>query len=282
MFGGEHKQTDIAQSAIFTTGSMRASRLYPTIFLTLLILYGDYSFDMSSKIRVFSSYIFSPFFEIEYVATDAINSIESYFSSQKRLSEEILSLEEKIRQLENQNLSLKNSKNSLNELEEIFNLSKSFQNREIFLGKVSDIKKFPKEIISVDLRTNNISKDMVAFNKFGLVGTIDELQNNLVKIKPLHDASSKIPAKNLRTLENIIIQGSGEPKLFYIEEFKKNSDISIGDEIVTSGLGKRFPKDFLLGKVIKIDQNQGSNFLTVKVENSFDFSFGSTILFTKP
>ena len=282
MFGGEHKQTDIAQSAIFTTGSMRASRLYPTIFLTLLILYGDYSFDMSSKIRVFSSYIFSPFFEIEYVATDAINSIESYFSSQKRLSEEILSLEEKIRQLENQNLSLKNTKNSLNELEEIFNLSKSFQNREIFLGKVSDIKKFPKEIISVDLRTNNISKDMVAFNKFGLVGTIDELQNNLVKIKPLHDASSKIPAKNLRTLENIIIQGSGEPKLFYIEEFKKNSDISIGDEIVTSGLGKRFPKDFLLGKVIKIDQNQGSNFLTVIVENSFDFSFGSTILFTKP
>ena len=282
MFGGEHKQTDIAQSAIFTTGSMRASRLYPTIFLTLLILYGDYSFDMSSKIRVFSSYIFSPFFEIEYVATDAINSIESYFSSQKRLSEEILSLEEKIRQLENQNLSLKNTKNSLNELEEIFNLSKSFQNREIFLGKVSDIKKFPREIISVDLRTNNISKDMVAFNMFGLVGTIDELQNNLVKIKPLHDASSKIPAKNLRTLENIIIQGSGEPKLFYIEEFKKNSDISIGDEIVTSGLGKRFPKDFLLGKVIKIDQNQGSNFLTVKVENSFDFSFGSTILFTKP
>ena len=152
MFGGEHKQTDIAQSAIFTTGSMRASRLYPTIFLTLLILYGDYSFDMSSKIRVFSSYIFSPFFEIEYVATDAINSIESYFSSQKRLSEEILSLEEKIRQLENQNLSLKNTKNSLNELEEIFNLSKSFQNKEIFLGKVSDIKKFPREIISVDLR----------------------------------------------------------------------------------------------------------------------------------
>ena len=282
MFGGEHKQTDIAQSAIFTTGSMRASRLYPTIFLTLLILYGDYSFDMSSKIRVFSSYIFSPFFEIEYVATDAINSIESYFSSQKRLSEEILSLEEKIVQLENQNLSLKNIKNSLNELEEIFNLSKSFQNKEIFLGKVSDIKKFPREIISVDLRTNNISKDMVAFNMFGLVGTIDELQNNLVKIKPLHDASSKIPAKNLRTLENIIILGSGEPKLFYIEEFKKNSDISIGDKIVTSGLGKRFPKDFLLGKVIKIDQNQGSNFLTVMVENSFDFSFGSTILFTKP
>ena len=59
MFSGEHKQTDIAQSAIFTTGSMRASRLYPAIFLTSLILFADYSLDIGSKIRLSISYIFS-------------------------------------------------------------------------------------------------------------------------------------------------------------------------------------------------------------------------------
>ena len=58
MFGGEHKQTDIAQSAIFTTGSMRASRFYPAILFAFLVMYGDYSFDLSSKIRIASSYIF--------------------------------------------------------------------------------------------------------------------------------------------------------------------------------------------------------------------------------
>ena len=282
MFGGEHKQTDIAQSAIFTTGSMRASRFYPAILLSFLIMYGDYSFDLSSKIRIISSYIFSPFTQIEYLAKDSFNSFDSYFSSQKKLSEEIDFLRNQIRDLENQNLALQNTKTSLNELEELFDLSKSFQERKIFLGKITDFKKFPKEIVSVETRSNNITKDMIAFNAFGLIGVIDELLNNSIKIIPLHNVSIKIPAKNSRTLENIIILGSGEPKLFYIEEFKKNSDISIGDEIVTSGLGKRFPKDFLLGKVIKIDQNQESNFLTVEVKNSFDFSFGSTILFTKP
>ena len=85
MFGGEHKQTDIAQSAIFTTGSMRASRFYPAILFTFLIMYGDYSFDLSSKIRIFSSYIFSPFTQIEYLAKDSFNSFDSYFSSQKKL-----------------------------------------------------------------------------------------------------------------------------------------------------------------------------------------------------
>ena len=282
MFGGEHKQTDIAQSAIFTTGSMRASRFYPAILFSLLIMYGDYSFDLSSKIRIVSSYIFSPFTQIEYLAKDSFNSFDSYFASQKKLSEEIDMLRNHIRDLENQNLVLQNVKTSLNELEKLFDLRKSFQEREIFLGKITDFKKFPKEIISVETRSNNITKDMIAFNAFGLIGVIDELLNNSVKIIPLHDSSIKVPAKNSRTLENIIIIGTGKSKTFQIEEFKKNGDIQKGDEIISSGLGGRFPEGFSLGRVTDIEENDQSNFLLVKVENTFDFSFGSTILFTKP
>ena len=282
MFGGEHKQTDIAQSAIFTTGSMRASRFYPAILFTLIIMYGDYSFDLGSKIRIISSIIFSPFTEIENLAKDSLNSFDSYFSSQKKLSEEIVMLKSKIIDLENQNLTLQNIKTSLNELEELFDLTKSFQKKEIFLGKITDLKKFPKEFISVEIRTNNITKDMIAFNAFGLIGVIDELLNNSVKIIPLHDSSIKVPAKNSRTLENIIIIGTGKSKTFQIEEFKKNGDIQKGDEIISSGLGGRFPEGFSLGRVTDIEENDQSNFLLVKVENTFDFSFGSTILFTKP
>ena len=282
MFGGEHKQTDIAQSAIFTTGSMRASRFYPAILFAFLVMYGDYSFDLSSKIRIASSYIFSPFTQIEYLAKDSLNSFDSYFSSQKKLSEEIIFLRNQIRDLENQNLVLQNTKTSLNELEKLFDLTKSFQEREIFLGKITDFKKFPKELISVEIRTKNITKDMIAFNAFGLIGVIDELLNNSIKIIPLHDASIKVPAKNSRTLENIIIVGTGEPKKFQVEEFKKNGDIKKGDEIISSGLGGRFPEGFLLGRVTEIEENDQSNFLLVTVENTFDFSFGSTILFTQP
>tara|TARA_B100001113_G_scaffold334949_1_gene314058 strand:+ start:1433 stop:2281 length:849 start_codon:yes stop_codon:yes gene_type:complete len=282
MFGGEHKQTDIAQSAIFTTGSMRASRLYPALLLTLLLMYGDFLFDLSSKIRISFSYLLSPFTQIEYLASDTIDAFDLYFSSQKRLKEEIEILKVQIRNLENQNLILQNTKNSLNELERLFDLSKSFKQKDIFLGKISNFKKFPEEIISVDVRTDKITKDMVAFNAFGLVGVIDELLSNTVKIKPLHDLSLKIPAKNSRTLENIIITGTGESKLFQLEEFKKNGDIALGDEIISSGLGGKFPGGFSLGRVIDIKEDEESNFLSVKVENSFDFSFGSTLLFTEP
>ena len=149
MFGGEHKQTDIAQSAIFTTGSMRASRFYPAILISFLIMYGDYSFDLSSKIRSISSYIFSPFTQIEYLAKDSFNSFDSYFSSQKKLSEEIDLLRNQIRDLENQNLALQNTKTSLNELEELFDLSKSFQERKIFLGRLQILRNFLKKLFQL-------------------------------------------------------------------------------------------------------------------------------------
>ena len=76
---------------------------------------------------------------------------------------------------------LQNVKTSLNELEDLFD-QKSFQERKIFLGKITDFKKFPKELVLVETRSNNITKDMVAFNAFGLIGVIDELLNNSIKI----------------------------------------------------------------------------------------------------
>ena len=282
MFSGEHKQTDIAQSAIFTTGSMRASRLYPAIFLTSLILYADYSLDLSSKIRLSISYISSPLTQLEYLASDTYQAFNLYFSSQKRLMDKIYFLEEKIIDLENTNISLINTKNSLNELEKIIGLSKSFDRKNIFFGKVQDYKKFPNERIDVEVRTENISKNMIVFNAFGLIGVIEEILNNSVKVKPLHDLSLKIPAKNLRTLENIIITGSGEPKSFFVEDFKKNGDVSLGDEIVTTGLGGKFPEEFSIGKVSSILESPESNFLNIKIQNNFDFKIGSTFLFTEP
>ena len=282
MFRGEHKQTDIAQSAIFTTGSIPASRLYPVLLATFLLMYGDYAYDLSSKIRVFSSYVFTPFTELSFLAKDSLDRIDSYFSSQKKLSEEIQFLKKKIRDLETTNIILQNTKYSLNELEELFELSKSFGQKEIFFGKINDYKKFPDEVLTVSIRTNEITKDMIAFNAFGMVGLIDELQSNLAKIKPLHFEKNQIPAKNIRTLENMILVGTGQSKSFFVEEFKKNSDISLGDEIISSGLGGKFPEGFSLGKVSEIYENEESNFLVVKVRNTYDFSYGSTILFTKP
>ena len=45
----EHKQAVIAQKAIFTTGSMRLSRVVPSILIAILILAADVRFNLGKK-----------------------------------------------------------------------------------------------------------------------------------------------------------------------------------------------------------------------------------------
>ena len=58
----EHKQAVIAQKAIFTTGSMRLSRVIPSILIAILILATDVRFNVGQKIKIYVGLLQSPLF----------------------------------------------------------------------------------------------------------------------------------------------------------------------------------------------------------------------------
>tara|TARA_B100001029_G_scaffold46038_1_gene36396 strand:- start:5244 stop:6092 length:849 start_codon:yes stop_codon:yes gene_type:complete len=282
MFSGEHKQTDIAQSAIFTTGSMRAARLYPSLIFALVILYSDFAIDLSSKVRLSLSYVFEPVFKVEYFFNSSISTIDSYFSSQKKLIEEIKILEEKINSLEARNLYLSNIQSELDEYKAIFGLGESLKNKIFYFGLLKQIKVFPDEILIIETDTENITSGMSIFNKKGLVGSVSKVFKNYIEAEPLHKKGNKIPAKIDRTLENIILVGSGKERIFFIEDFKKNADIEVGDVIISSGLGNKFPRGQFIGKVSKVEDKKDSSFLSVRVDSNNDFRVGNNFIILNP
>jgi len=282
MFSGEHKQTDIAQSAIFTTGSMRASRLYPSLIFALVILYSDFAIDLSSKVRLSLSYVFEPVFKVEYFFNSSISTIDSYFSSQKKLIEEIKILEEKMNSLEARNLYLSNIQSELDEYKAIFGLGESLKNKIFYFGLLKQIKVFPDEILIIETDTENITSGMSIFNKKGLVGSVSKVFKNYIEAEPLHKKGNKIPAKIDRTLENIILVGSGKERIFFIEDFKKNADIEVGDVIISSGLGNKFPRGQFIGKVSKVEDKKDSSFLSVRVDSNNDFRVGNNFIILNP
>lgn len=282
MFSGEHKQTDIAQSAIFTTGSMRAARLYPSLIFALVILYSDFAIDLSSKVRLSLSYVFEPVFKVEYFFNSSISTIDSYFSSQKKLIEEIKILEEKINSLEARNLYLSNIQSELDEYKAIFGLGESLKNKIFYFGLLKQIKVFPDEILIIETDTENITSGMSIFNKKGLVGSVSKVFKNYIEAEPLHKKGNKIPAKIDRTLENIIVVGSGKERIFFIEDFKKNADIEVGDVIISSGLGNKFPRGQFIGKVSKVEDKKDSSFLSVRVDSNNDFRVGNNFIILNP
>ena len=282
MFQKEHKQTSIASNAIFTTGSMRVSKLLPSVFITLIVLALDYNFSIGKEIKSTFLNTFSPLSSIPQFSKQLSNEVNLFFTSQYKL---VSDLEKKNKEIELLNFELLKLEQLTKENEELLalmNYTKSNEISESVIGEIIDVSYFPKELIGINTNTEEISENMVALSMNGLVGTIDKIFPGYVKISPLYAREVNIPGLIQRTNQNIILEGKGEQNKLFIKNLKNNSNIKIKDKIFTSGLGEKYPKGFMIGIVEKISINDDASLLEVEVGLTSNFNAGTKILLIQP
>ena len=282
MFQKEHKQTSIASNAIFTTGSMRASKLLPSLIFTTFILILDINFSLGKEIKSAFLESFSPISNLSQSTTELSKEISLFFTSQYKL---VNDLEEKNNEIEKLNfelLKLEQLSKENEELLEIMGYTKKQTISKSVIGEIIDISYFPKESISIKTNITEISEEMVALSLNGLVGIIDQIFPSYVKVIPIYEKKVNIPGVIQRTNQNIILEGIGEQNKLLIKNFKKNSNILLEDKVFTSGLGGKYPKGFLIGIVKKISASKDDSILEVEVQSLSNFDTGTKILFANP
>ena len=282
MFQKEHKQTSIASNAIFTTGSMRASKLLPSLIFTIFILILDINFSLGKEIKSAFLESFSPISNLSQSTTELSKEISLFFTSQYKL---VNDLEEKNNEIEKLNfelLKLEQLSKENEELLEIMGYTKKQTISKSVIGEIIDMSYFPKESISIKTNIAEISEEMVALSLNGLVGIIDQIFPSYVKVIPIYEKKVNIPGVIQRTNQNIILEGIGEQNKLLIKNFKKNSNILLEDKVFTSGLGGKYPKGFLIGIVKKISSAKDDSILEVEVQSLSNFDTGTKILFANP
>ena len=282
MINKELKQTQIAQSAIFTTGSMRASKILPSFFLVLSIFFTDLYFNYSKNLKIYFLTLFQPLTEIPNVLIQTSNRVSFFFSSQNRLFIEIDNLNNEIEKLNFEILKLKNLEEENIELSKLMNLVKTENFSISILGEIKSKSFFPKESLNVFTDIKKLNEDMIVLNNYGVVGQISEIYPNYVRVQPLYEKGNIVPSYISRNGLNIILKGKGENKTFTIENLSSEVNLYEGDEIYSSGLGGKFPKGYLIGKVKSISKNQNLKFQEVEVLSSAEFDKGSKVLFISP
>ena len=282
MINKELKQTQIAQSAIFTTGSMRASKILPSFFLVLSIFFTDFYFNYSKNLKIYFLTLFQPLTEIPNVLIQTSNRVSFFFSSQNRLFIEIDNLNNEIEKLNFEILKLKNLEEENIELSKLMNLVKTENFSISILGEIKSKSFFPKESLNVYADIKKLNENMVVLNNYGVVGQISEIYPNYVRVQPLYEKGNIVPSYISRNGLNIILKGKGENKTFTIENLSSEVNLYEGDKIYSSGLGGKFPKGYLIGKVKSISKNQNLKFQEVEVSSSAEFDKGSKVLFISP
>ena len=282
MINKELKQTQIAQSAIFTTGSMRASKILPSFFLVLSIFFTDFYFNYSKNLKIYFLTLFQPLTEIPNAFVETSNRVSFFFSSQNRLFIEIDDLNNEIEKLKFEILKLKNLEEENIELSKLMNLVKKENFSISILGEIKSKSFFPKESLNVFTDIKKLNEDMVVLNNYGVVGQISEIYPNYVRVQPLYEQGNIVPSYISRNGLNVILKGKGKNKTFTIENLSSEVNLYEGDEIYSSGLGGKFPKGYLIGRVKSISKNQNLKFQEVEVSSSAEFDKGSKVLFISP
>ena len=110
----------------------------------------------------------------------------------------------------------------------------------------------------------------VLFTK-GLVGRVLETGRYSSKILLITDPNSKVGVMIQRNRQGGILIGSpdGHCRMIYIA---LDSDVMPGDKVITAGFGAIFPKDILVGEVVRVDKEPGRLYKSAVIRTAEDLS----------
>ena len=124
-------------------------------------------------------------------------------------------------------------------------------------------------VLTVDQGTaHGIRAGMPAVTPDGVLGYVDEVGVSWAKIRTLIEASTSIGACVERTGEDGLVEGSytlardGLCRLLYLDA---ESDVRVGDRIITSGYGSVYPRGLVIGYVSEIIPDEYSRTLTASI-----------------
>jgi rod shape-determining protein MreC len=131
-------------------------------------------------------------------------------------------------------------------------------------------------IIDVGKR-HGIAKGMPVVNERGLVGHILAVGTNWSKVLLIIDPSSSVAAMTQSERAPGVVSGrlGQDLQMAYIPQ---KDEIAIGDVVMTSGMGGRYPQSLVIGQVTEVEQRDIDAFQEATVHPSVSFGKLETVL----
>lgn len=197
--------------------------------------------------------------------------------------------DEEINDLDELNLRVKKLEEENRKLREVVIRSEALQN-EYDMIKSTNLELIPSDITSLnnnswyDVFTINrglkdgvemgdsvvMSGDDTAEAMEGLVGRVTGVYSDYSEVTAITDDTVRVSIRTIRSGDGGILGGmkSGELKAYM---FDQNSDVIVGDEIITSGLGGVIKKDIYVGEVSKVETDDTEMKKLVYIKPGVDF-----------
>ncbi|WNC68125.1 rod shape-determining protein MreC [Thalassotalea nanhaiensis] len=141
----------------------------------------------------------------------------------------------------------------------------------------SDYRKIVAEILAVDSDpysqqvvinrglSDGIYEGQPVIDETGVVGQILHVGVNNSRVLLMTDITHAIPLRVHRNGIRVIAKGTGSVSQMEVSHIPNSTDIKVGDLLVTSGLGGKFPEGYPVAEVSYVSENPNKEFARIKI-----------------
>ncbi|MFB2828049.1 rod shape-determining protein MreC [Aeromonas jandaei] len=252
---------------IFGRGPSLQLRLFLAVIISIAAIVADSRFGVFSHVRVYLSSLVSP---LQYMA-NAPGTLLDTMSTQVQTRADLI---EQTKQQEQQLFTLRARLLKMDQLEH-----ENQRLRELLGSPVhKESRKMVAELLSVDSdpfshqvlinkgALDGVYNGQAVINDQGVIGQVLHVGSTTSRVLLITDSSHGIPVRVLRNDLRAIASGSGELDKLELRNLPRNTDIQVGDLLVTSGLGGRFPEGYPVATVTRSEYVEGKPFAQIEAK----------------
>lgn len=251
---------------IFLNGFSSHKRMFIALILSSVFIYCDHKLASFEVARGYLQSMVSPLQYLANTPNSLLNFASDNLVSRKELMEENQRYQKQELLYKEKLLQFDILVQENNRLRDLLSSPVRVEDRKM----VAEILSVDSDPYSHQILINRGTKDSIyegqpVIDENGVVGQVMHVGATSSRVLLLTDISHSIPLRIHRNGIRVIAKGTGSETTMEINYLPHSTDIKVGDLLVTSGLGGKFPEGYPVARVSYISDNTERQFAEIKI-----------------
>lgn len=199
------------------------------------------------------------------VVATPFNAIGNVFTNLSAPQETLSELKKQNEELTSELAQLTEAEKTAERLESLLGLQSTYNLQSTAARIIGTTGDAWSQTVTIDKGSaNGFEIGMPVCNSGGVIGQIIEVSAATSTVRLINDENSGVSAMVQSTRAQGILQGQPDGTLM-LNYVPADADVKVGDVIITSGLGGRFPKGLPLGTVSSVSRAANATYYTIVV-----------------
>lgn len=234
------------------------------ISISIGLMFVDHRYNHLEIVRSNISMVLSPLRYLVSLPALGGNWASEWFTSHTELLEdnELLQARGRILNAQLQRMQVLEAENT--RLRSLLGSSRKLTD-EVIVAELLSVDQNPyRQLIEINKGiSDGIEIGQAIIDDFGVMGQVIHINRYSSTIILISDPDHAIPVQFIRSGVRSVAFGNGNTDRLELRFLPATADIQIGDELVTSGLGGRFPADYPVATVVSISEDLTHGFVSV-------------------